>query len=358
MRTPTERPNLAENQQFQPRGGHSPVMLREVLDVLQPRDGGIYVDGTFGGGGYTRAILEAADCRVFAIDRDPAAIAAGSADARRYGERLTLIEGRFGDMDRLLDRPGRAPVDGIAFDLGVSSQQLDQAERGFSFRADGPLDMRMGVASADSSGATPEADASAAEIVNHCSEAELADILHRYGEERKARQVARALVAARREQAITRTLELAAVVRRVVKQARDGIDPATRTFQALRIYVNDEIGELDRGLRACERLLAPTGTLAVVCFHSLEDRRVKHFFKERSGGLPSVSRHQPLPTEGGVTADPAPTFALAFSRVRRPSAEECTRNPRARSARLRAAIRTSTPAWPPALPQRPMEGLA
>ena len=313
----------------QPSGGHTPVMMAEVLKVLEPRDGGLYVDGTFGAGGYSRALLQAADCRVCAFDRDPAAIAAGAALAEDVSDRLVLIEGRFGDMARLLAERRVERVNGIALDLGVSSMQLDQAERGFSFMADGPLSMAM-----------EQRGPSAADAVNGLSEAELAQIIARYGEERRARQVARAIVAARREAPITRTAELAAIVCRVVKPGRDGLHPATRTFQALRIHVNDELGELERGLRAAEQLLAPDGRLAVVAFQSLEDARVKAFLRQRSGALPAPSRHEPP-----AAAGQAPTFELLFRRAQRPSEAECAANPRARSARLRAARRTAAPAW-------------
>ena len=308
---------------------HVPVLLDEVVAALQPRAGGLYVDGTFGGGGYSTALLTAADCRVYAIDRDPAAIDRGRALAARFPGRLEIIEGRFGDLARLLTARGVAIVHGVVFDLGLSSPQIDEAARGFSFRADGPLDMRMGA-----SGAT------AADLVNHLPEAELADIIWRYGEERQARRIARAIVRAREAAPIARTLELAAVVRKVVHRAPDGIDPATRTFQALRIRVNDEIGELQRGLVAAEQLLAPGGWLAVVSFHSLEDREVKTFLRTRSstgGG----SRHRP-----DIGVQRVPSFRLASRRAVRPSEAECRRNPRARSARLRAAQRTEAPAWP------------
>ena len=316
-------------------GGHTPVMLREVMQVLRPHDGGIYVDGTLGAGGYARALLEAADCIVYGIDRDPAAAAAGAELARRHDDRLVVVEGRFGEMDRLLEARRVAPVDGIALDLGVSSMQLDQAERGFSFRADGPLDMRM-------DGPDAGALSSAADVVNRLPEAELASVIRRFGEERRARQVARAIVAARREKPIERTLELAAILHKVVKRAADGIDPATRTFQALRIHVNDEMGELDRGLRAAERLLAPGGRLAVVSFHSLEDGMVKDFLRTRCGRAPRASRHAP---EAARRGGPAPSFEPLFRRVKRPTPAECAANPRARSARLRAALRTDAPAW-------------
>ncbi len=309
---------------------HVPVMLAEVLAALAPRDGAVYVDGTFGGGGYTEALLMSADCNVCGIDRDPAAIRAGSALTTRFPGRLQLLNGRFGDMERLLAARGVTQVDGVALDLGVSSPQIDEPARGFSFRQDGPLDMRMG-------GEGP----SAADVVNTLDEAALADIIYRYGEERHARRIARAIVAARKEAPITRTLALAEIVRRVVRRSPDGIDPATRTFQAIRIYVNDEIGELRRGLAAAERLLAPGGRLAVVSFHSLEDREVKSFLRARSGGADSVSRHLPAAPHAR-----APSFTMLSRRAVRPSDEEMGRNPRARSARLRAAERSSAAAWP------------
>jgi len=251
---------------------HRPVLLAEVLKLLAPRDGGIYVDGTFGAGGYSRAILESADCRVVGLDRDPRAIAEGAPLADSFAGRLTLVEGRFGEMVDLLAAKGVDAADGVALDLGVSSMQLDEAERGFSFRGDGPLDMRMG-------GEGP----SAADLVNDLGEAELADILFRYGEEKRARAIARAIIRRRAQGPITRTTELAAVVRKVLgPKKRDAIDPATRSFQALRIAVNDELGELDRGLAGAEALLKPGGRLAVVSFHSLEDRRIKRFLRARS----------------------------------------------------------------------------
>lgn len=325
-----------------PFAGHVPVMLQEVLEVVAPRRGETYVDGTFGGGGYTTAMLDAAACRVFGIDRDPDVLTRAAALAARYEGRLTVIAGRFGEMDRLLADRGVEAVDGIALDLGPSSMQLDTADRGFSFRADGPLDMRMGRA----------AGTSAADIVNEFSEAELADVIFRLGEERRARQVARAIVAARRDAPISRTAALADIVRRAVGAGRprtrtaggsDGIDLATRTFQALRIYVNDELGELERGLRAAERLLTPGGRLVVVAFHSLEDRIVKSFLRERCGERPGGSRHLPDETPDATRL---PTFEMIHRGVRRPSRAECMANPRARSARLRAARRTGAQPWP------------
>ncbi len=317
-----------------PGGGHLPVLLREVLEVLAPREGAIYVDGTFGDGGYSRGLLEAAGCFVWAIDRDPGAVARGAALMARYPGRLQVLEGRHGEMDVLVASRDARPVDGVALDLGVSSRQLDDPARGFSFQHDGPLDMRM-------SGPGEDGEADAAEAVNGLGEGELADIIWRYGEERQARRVARAIVAARREKPITRTGELAEIVRRVVRRGPDGKDPATRTFQAIRIHVNDEVGELRRGLDAAERLLAPGGRLAVVSFHSLEDREVKTFLRERSGEESGTTRHRPEPQR----QRPQPSFERLGRQVRKPSAEECARNPRARSARLRAAQRTDAPAW-------------
>jgi len=315
-----------------PDSAHVPVLLDEVLAALAPRDGGIYVDGTFGAGGYSRAILEAADCAVWGIDRDPDAIAFGAALADRYRGRLTVIGGRFGDMRALLKSRGIERVDGIALDVGVSSTQIDLAERGFSFRLDGPLDMRM-----------ERAGTTASDLVNTLDEGELADILYRYGEERRSRRIAHAIVEARRSKPITRTAELAALVRRAAPAPRspeaERIDPATRTFQALRIVVNDEIGELRRGLEAAEALLAAGGRLAVVSFHSLEDREVKEFLRLRCGRAPRATRHMP---ERGDDSRAA-SFRLLGRAPIRPGAAEIAANPRARSARLRAAERTLAP---------------
>jgi 16S rRNA (cytosine1402-N4)-methyltransferase len=301
---------------------HIPVLMNEVVDAIAPRDGGRYLDGTFGAGGYTTAMLDRADCRVIAIDRDPDAIAAGRALAERYAPRLTLIEGRFGDMADLLSAEGVDDVDGVTLDLGVSSMQFDQAERGFSFRNSGPLDMRMG-----------RSGPSAADLVNDTEEAELADIIWRYGEERKSRRVAHAIVEQRKLKRIETTAELASIVRRAVgPQAKDDSDPATRTFQALRIAVNDELGELERGLAAAEAVLAAGGRLAVVSFHSLEDRAVKEFVRARAGRTPGPSRHAP-PTAAARTA----TLRDLSRKPVLPSETETSANPRARSARLRVA---------------------
>jgi 16S rRNA (cytosine1402-N4)-methyltransferase len=304
--------------------GHETVLLAATVTLLAPRDGATYVDGTFGGGGLTAALLDAASCRVIGVDRDPQAIAAGAALARRYPDRLILVRDRFGGMQQQLAGHGIGAVDGIAFDLGVSSMQIDQAERGFSFRFDGPLDMRM------------EADGtSAEELVNTLPERRLAELIQRYGEERHARRVARAIVAAR---PLRRTAELAAIVRKTVPYHGSGLDPATRTFQALRMEVNDELGELERGLAAAERLLVTGGRLVVIAFHSLEDRCIKNFLGARSLPL-AVSRHRP------AVPQPLPSFRLLTRRPLRPGADEIARNPRARSARLRAAERTAAPVW-------------
>ena len=261
--------------------GHAPVLLAEVLDVLRPRDGAYYIDGTFGGGGYTCAILEAANCRVLGIDRDPDAIARGHELVARFPGRLALAQGRFSEMEALLARHGETGSDGVVLDLGVSSFQIDDAARGFSFRGDGPLDMRMS-----------KEGPSAAELVNTADEQQLADIIATLGEERHARRVARAIVQAR---PFARTSELANVVARALgpAAARHAIHPATRTFQALRLSVNDELGELERGLEAAERILRPEGRLAVVAFHSLEDRIVKRFLVERLGSCRRVRVTRP-----------------------------------------------------------------
>ncbi len=312
---------------------HKPVLLDEVMEALAPHDGGVYVDGTFGAGGYSHTILEAADCTVWAIDRDPDAIAAGAAIAEEFGDRLEFITGCFGDMDKLLAERGVTRVDGVTFDLGVSSMQLDQPKRGFSFRYNGPLDMRMEGADA--------AGPSAADMVNTLHEKKLADIIYQYSGEHRSRQVAKAIVKARREAPITRTFQLAEIVRSVVGKSRDGLDPATRTFQALRIHVNDEIGELGRGLAAAEKILSPGGRLAAVSFHSLEDRLVKDFLKQRSGATPRPSRHRPETADPG----PAPSFTIPSKGVVQPDKAEIKANPRARSGRMRTAIRTDEPAW-------------
>jgi len=307
-------------------GRHDPVLLKEVIASLAPAPGEVMVDGTFGAGGYSRALL-AAGARVYAFDRDPDAIAEGEPLAAANDGRLDLIAERFSRMGEALAERGVGPVDGVALDVGVSSMQLDRAERGFSFQADGPLDMRM------------EQDGpSAADFVNHADEAEIAEVLRTLGEEPRARRVARAIVAAR---PIARTGELADVVRRALgHKPHEKKDPATRTFQAIRIHLNRELGELEDGLAAAERVLAPGGRLAVVSFHSLEDRIVKRFLRERSGATPTGSRHRPDAADA-----PAPSFEAVAKPVRA-GEEELARNPRARSATLRVARRTAAQPWP------------
>lgn len=301
---------------------HVPVLLRPLLKAVAPVEG-LWVDGTFGAGGYARGLLAAGAARVIGIDRDPSAFRLAADWAGDLGDRLTLVEGTFSDLDAIA---GEA-VDGVVLDLGVSSMQLDQPERGFSFQKDGPLDMRMG-----DSGPT------AADIVNQASEAEIADILYHYGEERAARRIARAILGAR---PFARTLELAAVIERCLPRAKPGQShPATRSFQALRIAVNDEFGQLAAGLEAAERALKPGGRLAVVSFHSLEDRVVKRFFQQRSGSEGQGSRHGPL------RASRAPAFTLLTRRAIGPDDQELAENPRARSALLRVGQRTDAPAEP------------
>lgn len=296
--------------------GHVPVMLDEVLEMLQPRDGAHYIDGTFGGGGYSRAILEAADCKVLGIDRDPAAIARGQELVRKFDGRLTLVEGEFSRMDAYADA-----TDGVVLDLGVSSFQFDQPERGFSFREDGPLDMRMSLSGM-----------SAADFVNSADHSTLASVIARFGEEKNARRIATAIIAAR---PVTGTAQLAAIVSQAQGPAalRHAIHPATRTFQALRIHVNDELGELTRGLEAAQSLLRPEGRLVVVSFHSLEDRIVKQFLSGRSDAAPRASRHAP------AVPAPKPVFHLLTPKARMPGETEVANNVRARSARLRAGVK-------------------
>ena len=303
---------------------HVPVLINEVIAALAIQGGDTLVDGTFGAGGYTRAMLGAGAGRVIGFDRDPDAIEAGKSLVP--DPRLTLINERFSQMDRALAERGIEQVDAIALDIGVSSMQLDRADRGFSFSADGPLDMRM-----SKSGLT------AAEYLNAADEAEIARVLRDYGEEPRARAIARAIVAAR---PVERTAELAAIVRRAAGfRPGQKSDPATRTFQAIRIHLNAELDELADGLAAAERALRPGGRLAVVTFHSLEDRIVKRFFRERSGGTPAGSRHRP------AIGDPRePTFERVAKPVS-PAERELAANPRSRSARLRSAIRTEAPAW-------------
>jgi 16S rRNA (cytosine1402-N4)-methyltransferase len=307
---------------------HAPVLLDEVLAALQPRSGGTYLDGTFGAGGYTRALLATPGARVVALDRDPSAIAAGASLVDASDGRLRLERARFGDLAAVARRLGVAAFDGVTFDIGVSSMQLDQPERGFSFRFDGPLDMRM-----------ESAGRSAADIVNSAEEAELADIFFHYGEERLARKLARAIVADRKAEPFRTTRQLAGLAGRIIPHKPADIHPATRVFQALRIAVNDELGQLVDGLTAAERYLAPGGRLAVVSFHSLEDRLAKRFLAERAGRGRARSRLLP-----GEPAIAAPTFDLIGSKPIVPGAAELATNPRSRSAKLRVAARTDAPA--------------
>ncbi len=307
---------------------HVPVMADEAVDALAPVDGGLYVDATLGAGGYSRRILDRADCSVYGFDRDPSAIALAADMKARYGGRLRLVARPFDEMEDALVGEGVSEIDGAVFDLGVSSMQLDEAERGFSFMREGPLSMRMDCGNPD-----------AGDIVNAAETGDLAEILRVYGEEKKAGRIARAIVDERAVAPIRTTTRLAEVIARANPQRReDKIHPATRAFQALRIFVNDELGQLARALIAAERLLKPAGRLVVVTFHSLEDRIVKNFFADRSGRAPSGSRHAP------AAASAAPTFELLSAKPQTPSAAEIAANPRARSAKLRAGARTAAPA--------------
>jgi 16S rRNA (cytosine1402-N4)-methyltransferase len=305
---------------------HIPVLGRHAVGFLDVRDGGVYIDGTFGAGGYTRAMLASADCKVIGVDRDQTAIALGADLVEEAGGRLTLIEDRFSNLETIAREAGHDSVDGIVLDLGVSSMQLDRGDRGFSFRHDGPLDMRMGAEGA-----------SAADVVNAATERDLAGIIFTLGEERHSRAIARAIVNARAIAPIATTHELAQVVATIVRPRAGDIHPATRTFQALRILVNDELGELVGALQAAERCLKPGGRLVVVSFHSLEDRIVKTFLADRAktrGG----SRHAP------ELRRPPTSFQVLTKRPLTADADEVAANPRARSAKLRAAERTGAPA--------------
>ena len=318
---------------------HQSVLLNEVVDALRPAKGKFYLDATFGNGGYSRALLDATTCNVIAIDRDPDAIARGQTMVAEYKPRFQLVEGCFSNMQSLVNgalasvdlassRPDHVPVlDGAAFDLGVCSTQLDQADRGFSFRQDGPLDMRMS-----------RSGVSAADIVMHHEERDIAQILWEYGEEKASRRIAKAIVKARGDMTISTTSQLATIIHNVMPAKRPGqIDPATRSFQALRIYVNRELDELKSGLAASEAMLKPGGILAVVSFHSLEDRIVKRFLASRSQIASQPSRHRP-PSNG-----PAPTFELLTRKALQAGDQEREVNSRARSAKLRVAMRTDAP---------------
>ena len=306
-----------------PQDPHIPVLLRSILAQVEPVRG-VWLDGTFGAGGYTRGLLDAGADRVIGVDRDPSVFDMANVWAAEYGDRLDLVEGTFSNLDEIAD----VPLDGVVLDLGVSSMQLDQAERGFSFMKDGPLDMRMG-------GDVP----SAADIVNMSDEAQLADILFYYGEERASRRIARTILKARAEAPIETTLQLARLIESCLPRSKPGqAHPATRSFQAIRIAVNDEYGQLAAGLEAAERALKPGGKLAVVTFHSIEDRMVKRFFQQRSGSGGQGNRYAP------ATAETEPRFKIHTRRAIGPDDQELAENPRARSAKLRIGIRTSAPA--------------
>lgn len=308
---------------------HYPVMLQPVLRYLAPENGNVIVDGTYGGGGYSRGILETADCRVLGIDRDLDAIARAETFALKQ-PRLVPLLGRFGNMDSVIRDAGFGHVDGVVLDLGVSSFQLDEADRGFSFMRDGPLDMRMG-----------SAGPSAADVVAQLSEKDLANIIFRLGEEKQSRRIAAAISRRRKEAPFTSTLDLAETIETALggrKGART--HPATRSFQAIRMYVNDELGELARALSAAEKILAAGGRLVIVTFHSLEDRMVKLFLRARAGLGGGGSRHMPERKAGQ-----SPSFDMPMKKSIVPDDSELSENARSRSARLRYAIRTDAPAW-------------
>ncbi len=323
---------------------HVPVMLAEVLAALRPVAGETYVDGTFGAGGYSTAILNAAQCKLIAIDRDPDAIASGAELVAQFKTRLTLVEGRFSDLTTIAREATQDAILGVVLDIGVSSMQLDEAPRGFSFLREGPLDMRMG-----------QSGESAADVVNTYKSEELADIIFQLGEEPRSRAIAKAIVKARGEAPIVTTLDLVRAVEQATgpQRAKDRTHPATRTFQALRIYVNSELEELAQALVGAEELLSEGGRLVVVTFHSLEDRIVKRFLAARSGAKPTASRHVPEITRG-----PKPSFVLQHKSHLAASEAETQMNPRARSAKLRSAIRTSAPAFKRDLSDLGLPGLS
>lgn len=303
---------------------HLPVMLAEAVQNLSPKDGETYVDGTFGAGGYSRAILKAADCKVFAIDRDPDVAIFAEKIMAEFPGRFNLILGNFGDMAELLQENGVQKINGVVLDLGVSSMQLTTPTRGFSFMHEGPLDMRM------------EKEGRSAEyLINSADEKELADIIYKYGGEKRSRQIARSIVRARAEKPISTTLQLAEIIRKTVRAYNDKIDPATRTFQAIRIWVNDELEAVAKGLAAAEKLLAPGGRLVVISFHSLEDSIIKDFMNRKSGKGETYSRHMPLPE-----TRPEKIFSIITNKAVKPGDAEISANPKSRSAKLRAAIKT------------------
>lgn len=315
--------------QASPTLSHAPVMVAQVVEALAPADGEVFLDATYGGGGYTRAVLAVADCTVIAVDRDPEAMQRAW-DHASLDRRVKPAPGRFGELDAIARAAGAEAIDGVMIDLGVSSFQIDEPERGFSFMRDGPLDMRM-----------EKRGASAADAVNRLTEGELADIFHFLGEESAARRLARVVVQRRRSQPFGTTADFASFIEQSVG-GRQGkrIHPATRVFQALRMFVNDETGELARALAAAEQALKPRGRLVVVTFHSIEDRMVKNFLRMRSGHLPAASRHTPELPKGAP-----PTFEVLQRKAQEPTEIEIETNPRSRSARLRWAMRTDAPAW-------------
>jgi len=302
---------------------HVPVMIAEAIKYLAPKDGETYIDGTFGAGGYSRAILEAAETKVFAIDRDPDVEIFAEKLKREFPSRFNLILGNFADMAELLGQQQMEKIDGVVLDLGVSSMQLSHGSRGFSFSYDGPLDMRM-----EREGKTAEW------LINSAEEEELADIIYNYGGERMSRRIARAIVNARSAKPISTTLELAEIIRRAVRRYNDKIDPATRAFQAIRIWVNDELEAIAKGLASAEKLLAPGGRLVVISFHSLEDSIIKNFLNEKSGKAETYSRHMPESPKKSV-----PVFSILTRKAIKPSDREIAENPKSRSAKLRAAIK-------------------
>lgn len=304
---------------------HLPVMLKEVLAAMQPKDGEIYVDATFGAGGYTRALLDAAECKVFAIDRDPSVRELAEKLQQEYSGRFCFLMGCFSEMVELLAAQGIEKVQGVVMDIGVSSMQLDQADRGFSFRLNGPLDMRQS-----------QSGMSAADVVNTMPEQELANILYEFGEEKKSRQIARAIVAARAIKPLETTTELAELIAKTIRAGKQEIHPATRSFQALRIYVNRELEELENALSASAKTLSAGGRLVVVSFHSLEDRIVKQYLREQSGSEAGGSRHLPE-----TPSKVQPIFSAQGKKSITPSEQEMKINPRARSAKLRWATRLS-----------------
>jgi len=303
---------------------HIPVLREEAVAWLNPVAGKTYLDGTFGGGGYAKSILDTADCTLYAVDRDSAAVARAVDMARGYSGRLKILEGRISEILNMLGAEGVVLLDGAVFDLGVSSYQIDDAARGFSFRQDGPLNMQMG-----------GSQMTAEKLVNSVSESELADILYRFGDEKASRRIAKAIVERRSGQKFATTADLAGVIRSVVRPDKSGIDPATRSFQALRIAVNDELGDIEAALEQAAAMLAPGGRLVVVSFHSLEDRIVKRFFAQVSGRAPGASRHDPA----GMQSVEKPRFKLLTGSPVTPGEAETKANPRARSAKLRAIER-------------------